>query len=64
MICPSVMLTRPNWLPIGLMKAVNGLMFCTTSPESGSLKTGMHSSLWQKRMLAHSVSRGSGVRMD
>src|ERR1700722_1884473 len=33
------MLIRPNWPPV--MNAVNGLIDCTTSPDSGSLKVGM-----------------------
>src|ERR1700680_1642396 len=36
---PRLMLTRPNWPPV--MNAVNGLIDCTTSPDSGSLKVGM-----------------------
>src|SRR6202023_1604436 len=36
---PRLMLIRPNWPPV--MNAVNGLIDCTTSPDSGSLKVGM-----------------------
>jgi hypothetical protein len=38
---PSLMLINPNWLPIGLRKAVHGLIDWTTSPDNGSLNIGM-----------------------
>ncbi|HJZ20554.1 MAG TPA: hypothetical protein VJ226_06325, partial [Bradyrhizobium sp.] len=52
-----------NWLPIGLMKAVNGLMDCVTSPERGSLKTGIYpSENWQSGKVSQPVAVAPGIR--
>src|SRR5580704_19066916 len=51
---PRLMLIRPNWPPV--MNAVNGLIDCTTSPDSGSLKVGMGGSFL---VSAQDTRRGS-----
>jgi hypothetical protein len=49
---PRLMLTSPSWPPV--MNAVNGLIDCTTSPDNGSLNTGMRgSSILSAPRLAH-----------
>jgi hypothetical protein len=53
-------LISPNWLPTGLIQAVNGLIDCTTSPDSGSLNVGMRGSLFAKVLALvarHSASK-------
>jgi hypothetical protein len=42
------MLTRPNWLPTGLIHQVIGLIDWVTSPDKGNLKVGIGRSVAMK----------------
>jgi hypothetical protein len=53
------MLISPNWPPV--MNAVNGLIDCTTSPDSGSLKVGMRGSFLVSA--EDTLSEGPGLRI-